>query len=232
LARRVEHLDPERVSANLAVARERVASACARSGRRPEAVELLAATKYVPVDLLGALAEAGIEIVGENTAQELEVKHERWGERFTFDFIGHLQSRKAKLVLPLARLIHSIDSDSALRQIHRHASAPARLLLEVNVAGEESKQGLAPADVDAFLERGSGYDRVRFEGLMTMPPFTSDPEDVRPHFAALRELAERLEKRWAGRHSFATLSMGTSQDYEVAVEEGATILRLGSVLYE
>jgi uncharacterized pyridoxal phosphate-containing UPF0001 family protein len=129
------------------------------------------------------------------------------------------------------RLIHSIDSESALRQIDRHASAPARLLLEVNVAGEESKNGVPPAEVDAFLERASAYEFVRFEGLMTMPPFTSDPEDARPHFGALRELGERLDRDWGDRHGFGTLSMGTSQDYEVAVEEGATIVRLGEVLY-
>jgi len=148
-----------------------------------------------------------------------------------WDFIGHLQSRKTKAVLPRVRLVQSVESESVLRQVERCAPAPAGLLLEVNVAGEESKYGVPSEGVERFLELASAYERVRFKGLMTMPPLAADPEDARPHFAALRELAARLEGGWAPRHTFSILSMGTSQDYEVAVQEGATIVRVGSVLY-
>jgi pyridoxal phosphate enzyme (YggS family) len=231
VARLVEGLDPALVRARREEAEERIARACTRAGRSPQGVELLAATKYVPVELLGALAEAGVRLIGENVAADLEAKQDRWGDRFTWDFIGHLQSRKTKIVLPRVRLIHSVASESAMRQIERHATEPARVLLEVNVAGEESKSGIAPGDVEAFLETAAQFEQVRFAGLMTMPPLAHEPELARPHFAALRELAERLAPVWAPRHEFTILSMGTSQDYEVAVEEGATICRLGSVLY-
>jgi pyridoxal phosphate enzyme (YggS family) len=219
------------VRANLAAVRNRVAAACERAGREPAGVELLAATKYVPVDQMGALADAGIELVGENTAQALAEKRGRWGDRFTFDFIGHLQSRKTRDVLPHVRLIHSVESESVLRQLERHATGEARVLLEVNLAGESSKLGVAPDQVDRFLEAAGAYGKVRFAGLMTMPPPTTDPELVRPHFASLRELAERLNRDWGPRHEFRTLSMGTSQDFEPAIEEGATVVRLGTVLY-
>ena len=225
MARQVEALDPQRVAARLAEVRERIAAA--RPG--PEGVEVLAAVKYVPVELMGVLADAGVTLVGENTAQALIAKQERWGERFTWDFIGHLQSRKTKDVLPRVRLIHSVDSDSVVERIERHADSPVRVLLEVNVAGEESKNGVPLAEIDRFVDRAE--DKVIFGGLMTMPPFTDVPEAVRPHFAQLRELGDRLRAEWEGRHDFQVLSMGTTQDYEVAVQEGATIVRLGGVLY-
>jgi len=231
VARLVTGLDPARVRARLEEARGRVAAACERAGRSADEVELLAATKYVPAEELGVLAEAGAELVGENVVQDLEAKQERWGDRFTWDFIGHLQSRKTKELLPRVRLIHSVESESVMRQIERHAGAPVRVLLEVNVAGEQSKHGVAPGEADRFLELAAQFEAVRFAGLMTMPPLATDSEVARPHFAALRQLAERLEAAWAPRHEFSVLSMGTSQDYEVAVEEGATICRLGSVLY-
>jgi PLP dependent protein len=231
VAELVKGLDPARVRARLEEAEQRVAQACARSGRSPEDVELLAATKYVPAEELGALAEGGVRLVGENIASALEAKQERWAARFTWDFIGHLQSRKTRIVLPRVRMIHSVDSESVMRQIDRHANGGARLLLEVNVGGEESKHGVSPGAVDRFLEAAEQFEAVRFAGLMTMPPLVHAPEHARPHFAALRELAERLQAAWSPRHEFAVLSMGTSQDYEVAVEEGATVCRLGSVLY-
>jgi len=231
MARLVTGLDAGVVRRRLQEAEERIARACERSGRSPREVEVLAATKYVPAGALGALAEAGIRLVGGNIAADLETKQRLWGERFTWDFIGHLQSRKTRSVLPRVRLIHSVESESVMRQIQRHATGPARVLLEVNVAGEESKHGVLPADVDRFLETAAQFEAVRFAGLMTMPPLTADPEEARPCFGALRELADRLAPAWSPRHEFSVLSMGTSQDYEVAVEEGATICRLGSVLY-
>jgi PLP dependent protein len=231
VASTVGRVDPERVRANVAVARERIAAACGRAGRDPASVELLAATKYVNVDELESLVAAGVELVGENTARDLIAKHDRFHDRLTFDFIGHLQSRKTVDVLPRVRLIHSVESESVLRQIERHADGPTRVLLEVNVSGEQSKHGIAPKAVDSFVAAAAAYPKVRFAGLMTMPPLSADPEPARPYFAALRELAERLRDSWLGRHEFETLSMGTSQDFDVAVEEGATVVRLGAVLY-
>jgi uncharacterized pyridoxal phosphate-containing UPF0001 family protein len=182
-------------------------------------VEILAATKYVPLEEMGALAEAGVELVGENRLQDLEAKRERWDDSFTWDFIGNVQSRKVKRILPLVRLIQSIASDSALEQLGRHGTDETEVLVEVNVAGEESKGGVPPEELGAFIERCP----VRVVGLMTMPPFSTDPEASRPAFARLAELAAE--------HRLSRLSMGTSQDWEVAVDEGATIVRLGTALY-
>jgi uncharacterized pyridoxal phosphate-containing UPF0001 family protein len=187
--------------------------------RAGERVEILAATKYVPPEEMGALAEAGVSLVGENRLQDLEAKQERWGGEFTWDFIGNLQSRKVKDLLPRVRLIHSVASDSALRQLGRHADPDTEVLVEVNVAGEESKGGIDPGELGAFIDRCP----VRVSGLMTMPPFSEDPEASRPYFARLAELASE--------HGLERLSMGSSQDWEVAVEERATILRLGTTLY-
>lgn len=175
-------------------------------------VTILAATKYVSVDELTALVEAGVEVVGENRAQDLETKHARYGEAFRWHFIGHLQSRKAKVVNDLCELCHSLASESAAKRL----TIPA--LVEVNLSGEESKSGIPEAELERFLGL---YDDVR--GLMTMPPETGDPERSRPFFQRLRELARE--------HSLTELSMGTSQDYRVAAQEGATFVRVGSVLY-
>jgi PLP dependent protein len=205
----IHGLEPEKVRANLARVREKAG----------DAVEVLAATKYLPVEELGALAEAGIELVGENRLQDLEAKRERWADSFQWDFIGNLQSRKVKALLPICRLIHSVATDSVLEQLRRHADPSLEVLIEVNVAGEEGKGGVVPAELGAFIERCP----VRVGGLMTMPPFSQDPEASRPHFARLAELASE--------HDLERLSMGTSQDWAVAVEEGATIIRLGTVLY-
>ena len=205
----VTGLDPARIRANLEEIRE-VAG--------PD-VEILAATKYVPNEEMEALVEGGITLVGENRLQDLEAKQERWGDRFTWDFIGNLQSRKVKQLLARVRLIHSVATESALDQLGKHASPGAEVLVEVNVAGEEGKGGVAPHELGEFIERCA----VRVAGLMTMPPFTQDPELSRPHFARLAELAAE--------HGLARLSMGTSQDWEVAVGEGATIVRLGTTLY-
>jgi pyridoxal phosphate enzyme (YggS family) len=199
--------------------RENVAAAAARAGRDPGDVELLAAVKYLPVGDIGVLAEAGVTLMGENRAQQLEAKAAAWPD-LRWHFIGQLQSRKVKTILPLVELIHSVASDSALAQLGRHGTPETEILVEVNVAGEEAKAGIAPAELPGFLERSP----VRVVGLMAMPPFAEDPEAGRPHFTALRELAAA--------HGLRHLSMGTSQDFAVAVEEGATIVRLGSVLFE
>ena len=183
------------------------------------AVQILAAVKYIEAGELGPLARAGLQLVGENRAQDLIAKARAHPGLFTWDFIGQLQSRKVKVLLPWVRYIHSVASDSALKQLARHGTAQTRVLVEVNVAGEEGKSGIAPAELPGFLERCP----VTVVGLMTMPPFASSAEQSRPYFAALRELAER--------HRLPELSMGTSQDYRVAVQEGATIVRLGTALY-
>jgi PLP dependent protein len=205
----IHGLEAEKIRANLERVREAVG----------EEVEILAATKYLPVEEMGALAEAGVELVGENRLQDMEAKRERWAGSFQWDFIGNLQSRKVKALLPICRLIHSVASDSVLEQLQRHADPSTEVLIEVNVAGEQGKSGVDPAALGAFIDRCP----VRVTGLMTMPPFTQDPEASRPHFARLAELASE--------HRLVRLSMGTSQDWHVAVEEGATIIRLGTELY-
>lgn len=196
-------LSPETVRANY----ERI-----RGELAPD-VTIVAATKYVDVEDLPALAEAGIEVVGENRAQDLEAKHARHGDAFRWHFIGHLQSRKARTVNELCELCHSLASESAARRLE----IPA--LIEVNLSGEGSKSGILEAELEDFLAL---YANV--VGLMTMPPFTDDAEASRPYFRRLHELAER--------NGLRELSMGTSQDYRVAADEGATMVRLGSVLYE
>jgi pyridoxal phosphate enzyme (YggS family) len=176
-------------------------------------VTVVAATKYVSVEEMAVLAEAGVEVVGENRAQDLEAKHARYGEAFRWHFIGHLQSRKSKGVSELCELVHSLDSDSAAKRLETPA------LVQVNLAGEETKSGVPEEELESFLERMP----VEVRGLSTMPPFVEDPEESRPYFRRLRELAERFGLR--------ELSMGTSQDYRVAAEEGATFVRVGSTLY-
>jgi pyridoxal phosphate enzyme (YggS family) len=207
-------LKAAQVRENLERVRERIAAA----GREPADVRICAAIKYVPAEELPVLAEAGIEIVGENRAQDLLAKQAGHRDLFQWHFIGALQSRKVKDIAPNVSLIHSLSTDSALAQLEKHP-APA-VLVQVNVAGEESKEGLAPEELGEFIARSP----VRVVGLMTMPPLAENPESSRRHFARLAELAAE--------HGLQELSMGTTQDYEVAAAEGATIVRLGTVLYE
>jgi PLP dependent protein len=208
VAELIRGLDARRVADNLARIR----------GEIGDDVQVLAAVKYLAVEELDALAEAGVTVVGENRAQELEVKASAHPE-LTWDFIGHLQSRKVKQVLPYVRWIHSVASDSALKELEKHAAPQTEVLVEVNIAREEGKSGIDPGDLDAFLERCP----VTVVGLMTMPPMAQRPEDSRRWFAALAELA--------GERGLRELSMGTSQDYAVAAQEGATIVRIGTILY-
>jgi pyridoxal phosphate enzyme (YggS family) len=181
-------------------------------GELGEGVTIVAATKYVPLEQMAVLAEAGVEVVGENRAQDLLAKHDAYGSAFRWHFIGHLQSRKTKIVNVTCELVHSLDSESAARRL----TVPA--LVEVNLSGEPTKSGVEPEKLPELLAL---YGEV--QGLMTMPPAADDPEASRPYFRRLRELAEA--------HGLRELSMGTSQDYRVAVEEGATFVRLGSVLW-
>jgi PLP dependent protein len=208
VAQLIRGIDARRVADNLARVREEIG----------DDIEVLAAVKYVAAEEMGVLAEAGVTTVGENRAQELEAKAQAHPE-LTWDFIGHLQSRKVKQVLPYVRWIHSVASDSALQQLGRHGGPQTEVLVEVNVARDEGKSGVLPEELDGFLERSP----VAVVGLMTMPPFTERAEDSRRWFAALAQLA--------GERGLRELSMGTSQDYAVAAQEGATIVRLGTSLY-
>jgi PLP dependent protein len=226
MAQLIAGLRVDVIAANLKRLREEIAAAArssaARPGRERQEVELLAAVKYVSLEDLPLLAEAGVRLVGENRAQELEAKAAAYGELFEWDFIGQLQSRRVRQIVPHVRLIHSVASDSALRELGRHrelARPGLRILIEVNVAGEAGKAGVHPGELDAFI----GRSPVPVAGLMTMPPLSDDPDSSRRWFSALRELADERD--------LEHLSMGTSQDYLVAVEEGATIVRIGTKLY-
>jgi len=226
VAELIEGLQPARVRANLEAVRAEIVDAANRAGRDPREIEVCAATKYLPVGELGALAEAGVTLVGENRAQDLEAKLAAHGDSFAWDFIGQLQSRKVKQIVPHVRVIHSLASQSALAQLERHAGTARpglEALVEVNVSGEEGKAGIPPDALAAFLARSPVGGVVPITGLMAMPPLAGDPEASRPLFARLRELAAA--------HDLARLSMGTTQDYPVAVEEGATIVRIGTRLY-
>lgn len=197
----VTRLDPDRV-------RERYEALCAEAG---SGVTVVVATKYVPDELMAVLAEAGVAVVGENRAQDLERKHARYGDAFRWHFIGHLQSNKAKVLNRTCELVHSVGSESAALKV----TVPA--LVEVNLSGEASKSGIAPGDLGRLLALGTAV-----RGLMTMPPLADDAEASRPTFRRLRELAAE--------HGLGELSMGTTQDWRVAIEEGATLIRVGSAL--
>jgi pyridoxal phosphate enzyme (YggS family) len=218
----VTRLSAERVRANLVSLREQIAAAAARAGRDPASVQVLAAVKYVPLAELPTLARAGITLVGENRAQDLDAKASAHPGLFHWDFIGALQSKHVRSIVTHVHLIHSLCSDTALAELERHRARwrpGLGALVQVNVAGEPGKAGIAPERLDAFIERSP----LPVRGLMTMPPLVHTPEQSRPWFARLAELARE--------RGLAELSMGTTQDFEVAVEEGATIVRIGSRLY-
>ncbi|HEY1458200.1 MAG TPA: YggS family pyridoxal phosphate-dependent enzyme [Solirubrobacteraceae bacterium] len=222
MARLIGDLSSARIRENLLRVREQIDRAAVAAGRDPGQVQVLAATKYVALADMPVLARAGITLVGENRAQDLQAKAAAHGDLFTWDFIGALQSRKVRLIVPHVRLIHSLSSISALSELGRHshlAPPDMGILIQVNIAGEDDKAGVAPHALDELIERSP----VAVRGLMAMPPLTDEPEDSRRWFAALRELAED--------RGLAQLSMGTTQDYAVAVTEGATIVRIGTRLY-
>jgi pyridoxal phosphate enzyme (YggS family) len=214
MPRVITGLDAATIHANL----ERVRNQIADAGRDPGEVQILAAVKYVPLEEIGTLGEAGLTLLGENRAQDLEAKAGAHPE-FRWHFIGQLQSRKVKQIVPHVELIHSVASQSALDQLAKHGTPQTEILLEVNVAGDLDKAGIDPEELPRYLERSP----VRVVGLMTMPPYAEHPEASRRHFARLKELADE--------HGLAQLSMGTSQDFAVAAAEGATIVRIGTTLY-
>lgn len=223
-------LSLEQLKKNLAEVQLRIDAARARAGITHE-VRIVAATKYVNVDDLETVCQAGITLVGENRADELQEKWRRYQGRLEFHFIGHLQHRKVPQVLPCVTMIHSVESLRLVRALDARAAQPIDVLLQVNISGEETKYGILPADAEAFLREASVYERVRFRGLMTMAPLVPDPELARPVFRGLRELRDRLAVRFGSRYELEHLSMGMSNDFEVAVEEGATLVRVGSTLF-
>ncbi len=218
----------------LDVVQENIQRALVRGGRAGERVRVLVATKYYAPEQLEALVEAGVGLVGENRAEDLAEKQEVFGETFEWHFIGHLQRRKAKVVVPRVTLVHSLDSVRLVEEISRRApEGGADVLVQVNVADEESKYGVSENEVEALLEDAAGSrGRVRVRGFMTIAPLVDDPEDVRCVFAKLRTIRDRLRESWSPHFDLSELSMGMSGDYEVAVEEGATVVRIGRMLIE
>ena len=226
------HVD--QIRDRLAGVQENIQRALERSGRGEERVRILVATKYYDPEQLSALAEAGVGLIGENRAEDLLEKQERFGDRFEWHFIGHLQRRKAKIVVPRVTLVHSVDSVRLIEEVAKKApEGGADILIQVNVADEESKYGVSEEEVGELLDAvAQTRGRVRARGLMTLAPMVDDPEDVRHVFAKLRAIRDRLRKSWSPRFDLSELSMGMSGDYEVAVEEGATVVRIGRMLIE
>ena len=218
----------------LAVVHERIDTALERSGRIEEEVSVLVATKYYAPEQLSALAEAGAGLVGENRAEDLIEKQELFGDRFDWHFIGHLQRRKAKVVVPRVTLVHSVDSARLIEELGKRAKEVGTdILIQVNVADEESKYGVSEEEVEALLETAAKTGGiVRARGFMTLAPLVEDPEEVRHVFAKLRTIRDRLRESWNPHFDLSELSMGMSGDYEVAVEEGATVVRIGRMLIE
>lgn len=225
-------IDPDRLRDAIAHARMLVDDAAQRGGRPAGSVEIVVAGKYIPADDAPLLVEAGVAVVGENRLQDLEAKRAIVGDALTFDFIGHVQRRKVKSLLPVVRLIHSLDSIELAEEISRRAEGPVRIFVEVNVGEENTKSGIVPAQLRAFVQHVSREPNLIIGGLMGMPPPHTDPEMSRPYFATMRTLLDDLSTEWRGRHDFRDLSMGTSQDFVVAAEEGATMVRLGRGLIQ
>ena len=227
-----QRIDAARLGVAVAAVREELAEAARVSGRGPDAVELLVAGKYIDAAETPALIAAGVTLIGENRLQQLEAKQDVVGDAVTFDFIGHLQRRKVRDVLRRVRLIHSVDSVALAREIAQRAEGPTRVLVEINADEEPSKGGILPAQLREFVADVSSLEHLVIGGLMAMPAPTTRAEDSRAAFARVRALGDALAVEWQGRHDFTDLSMGTSQDYVVAVQEGATIVRLGRGLIE
>lgn len=225
-------LDPDLLAAAVAETRDALAGAARRAGRPADAVQMIVAGKYMAPEDTPLLAPAGVTVVGENRLQDLRAKQAAGADGLVFDFIGHLQRRKVKEVLGAVRLVHSVDSEPLAAEIAKRAEGPVRVLVEVNVDAQPGKGGVLPAQAEAFVDAISVHEHLVVGGVMVMPAATTDPEGSRAAFARTRELADGLARRWRGRHDFADLSMGTSQDFLVAAEEGATMVRVGRGLLD
>ena len=223
----------DQIEQNLHQVKENIAAACRRSGRNPDEVRIVAVTKYVDLETTRRALDAGLTHIGESRAQEAVPKWEQLGDRGIWHFIGHLQSNKAKAVAGRFTYVHSLDRFSLAKELNRRSEAAGRstrCFVQVNVSGEASKHGLDPVEVKEFVEQAAEFPYLQLEGLMTMAPFTEDPEEARPVFRRLKELQRELQQSGASGTALPHLSMGMSRDYQVAVEEGATFVRLGSVL--
>ena len=227
---RTKGLIKERVE----VARARIAEAAAESGRGPEEVRFLVASKYYEPEGVSELGEAGVKLLGENKTEDLVRKQELFPDAFEWHFIGHLQRRKAKEVIGRVTLVHSVDSARLVGELAKRCSDDGiEVLLQVNVSGEESKYGVGEPEVEGLLEAAAGTGgKVRVRGFSTLAPLVADPEDVRYVFAKLRAIRDRLRPGWGPHFDLSELSMGMSNDYSVAVKEGATIVRIGRALIE
>jgi PLP dependent protein len=225
-------IDPDRLREVLAETREALDAAAVHSGRAAGAVELVLAGKYVPAAETEALIAAGVGVVGENRLQDLQERAAIAAGRLTFDFIGHVQRRKVRDLIGTVRLVHSVDSLRLAEEFARRSEGPMRVLVEVNVAEEPTKGGILPPRLRAFVDDVSARTDLVIGGLMAMPPLHDDAEMSRPYFASVRRMADDLASEWRGRHDVSDLSMGTSQDYLVAAEEGATMVRVGRGLLE
>ncbi len=225
----------ERIKERLERVREDIAGALERSGRGPDEVRVLVASKYYEPEQISALAEAGVDLLGENRAEDLVRKQDLFGDAFEWHFIGHVQRRKAKVVVPRVRLIHSVDSARLIEELGKRVpeGGSVEVLFQVNVGGEESKYGVAEGEIEGLLEAAaSTQGRVVARGFMTLAPLVEDAEDVRYVFAKLRAIRDRLRRSWSPHFDLSELSMGMSGDYAVAVEEGATLVRIGRTLIE
>lgn len=223
------------IARNLHEINERIQAACARVGRDANEIRLIGVTKMVPVERIREGIEAGLRILGENYVQEARRKLERLSDLpVSWHFIGHLQSNKARLVVEAFDWIHTVDRESLAREIDRQAhrrGKPVPVLLQVNTGQEDSKSGLAPEELLPFFQRLSSWDGLEVRGLMALPPYYDDPDQVRPHFRRLRELLQELRERSATPENLSELSMGMSHDFEAAIEEGATMVRIGTALF-
>ena len=228
------HVTGAQVKERLALVYERVKGALERSGRDGEQVRVLVATKYYDWEQLSEIAGAGVDLVGENRAEDLVNKQDLFGERFEWHFIGHLQRRKAKIVVPRVTLVHSVDSVRLIEELAKRApESGTDILIQVNIADEESKYGVSEDEIEALLDAAAATGgSVRARGFMTLAPLVEDPEEVRYVFAKLRTIRDSLRKSWSPHFDLSELSMGMSGDYEVAVEEGATVVRIGRMLIE
>lgn len=227
-------ITPEQVKANLQQVRERIAQAARRAGRDPSEIVLVGASKSVEVERIRAAIEAGLQHIGENYAQEAWAKYQQIGDAVTWHFIGRLQTNKAKLVVRFCRFVQSLDRFTLAEELDKRAKQVGRViecLVEVNIGGEATKGGVPPEEVASFLRQVSGLTNLRVVGLMAMPPYFPDPEDVRPYFRAMAELFERLKREAPLGVEMRYLSMGMSHDFEVAIEEGANMVRVGTAIF-